>query len=259
MGNLLRRVGVVVALLFVWAGSAQAEVQIVGGERASIVAHPWVVYLTDPSGFQFCGGTLVAPAKVLTAAHCMGNQTVRSVRVVAGREDKRTKDGVVALVSDVWVHPSYAAADRGGDVAVLTLREALPYAPLPVAGVGDLGLYQAGTSASVFGWGRTGEQSDTSRYLLGASVPLGADASCLGAYPQFDPVEMVCAGYPKGGVDTCQGDSGGPLVAGGKLIGVTSWGEGCARAGKPGVYARVAAFEAVLAGPLVAPASVVTE
>jgi secreted trypsin-like serine protease len=74
---------------------------------------------------------------------------------------------------------------------------------------------------------------------MGATVPVMDDGHCENAYPQFDPDEMTCAGYPEGGVDTCQGDSGGPYVAGGKLIGITSWGEGCAREGRPGVYSEV--------------------
>jgi len=73
-------------------------------------------------------------------------------------------------------------------------------------------------------------------------VPVTSNAVCSDAYFEYDSSAHVCAGFPQGGVDTCQGDSGGPLVAGGKLIGITSWGAGCARAGFPGVYARVATY-----------------
>ena len=71
-------------------------------------------------------------------------------------------------------------------------------------------------------------------------MPITTDAYCANAYSNFDASTMVCAGYPQGGVDTCQGDSGGPLFAGGRVVGATSFGEGCARPDKPGVYARVA-------------------
>ncbi len=79
-------------------------------------------------------------------------------------------------------------------------------------------------------------------------MPITTDAYCAGAYSDFDPNSMVCAGFPQGGVDTCQGDSGGPMfgrdAAGAlKVVGATSYGEGCARPGKPGVYARVGGTE----------------
>jgi secreted trypsin-like serine protease len=75
-------------------------------------------------------------------------------------------------------------------------------------------------------------------------VPVTTDAYCAGAYGDFDARTMVCAGYPEGGVDTCQGDSGGPMFgrAGDgslRVVGTTSFGEGCARPNKPGVYGRV--------------------
>jgi secreted trypsin-like serine protease len=88
-----------------------------------------------------------------------------------------------------------------------------------------------------------------------AEVPITTDAYCASAYPtglseiandgQFDPATMLCAGYPQGGTDTCQGDSGGPLLAPEtdgtfRLVGATSFGSGCAQAGHPGVYARLA-------------------
>src|SRR5207249_7825654 len=99
-------------------------------------------------------------------------------------------------------------------------------------------------------WGRTRENGPTSRYLRAASVPIVADAACAGAYQPFSPTAMVCAGYPDGGVDACQGDSGGPMVVGTVLVGIASWGDGCARPGKYGVYTRVASYAALIARQL---------
>ncbi|SHG10050.1 S1 family peptidase [Streptoalloteichus hindustanus] len=222
---------------------------IVGGSRVSTSTYPWVVQLTTDSGFQFCGGTLVRPNKVVTAAHCTTGEAPSAIRVVAGRDDKRSSAGEVADVSDIWVHPRYGS-QAGNDVSVLTLDRELSYTPLPLASPEDTGLYEPGTNATILGWGLTREGGSPSRYLLGATVPLVADQKCSSTYPQYTARGEVCAGFPRGGTDTCQGDSGGPLVAGGKLIGVTSWGQGCARAGKPGVYARVAGHHAELSAQL---------
>ena len=76
------------------------------------------------------------------------------------------------------------------------------------------------------------------------------DDYCRTGDSEFDSKLLTCAGYDAGGVDTCQGDSGGPLVAGGKLIGVTSFGDGCARPGKPGYYVRIGAVADRLADQL---------
>jgi secreted trypsin-like serine protease len=91
----------------------------------------------------------------------------------------------------------------------------------------------------------TSEGGELPENLQEARVPITTDQFCAGAYSDFDPMTMVCAGFPEGGVDTCQGDSGGPMfgrTSAGELrvVGTTSFGEGCARPGKPGVYARVA-------------------
>src|SRR5690606_10876732 len=90
----------------------------------------------------------------------------------------------------------------------------------------------------------TSEGGSTSDELLTAEVPMVSDEDCSAAYgEEFNSEDMVCAGLlDEGGVDACQGDSGGPLVLDGKLAGMTSWGEGCARPGKPGVYGKLTTF-----------------
>ncbi|AOS62939.1 S1 family peptidase [Actinoalloteichus hymeniacidonis] len=220
------------------------ETRVIGGERASIDDYPFTVYLATPTGFQFCGGALVAPDKVATAAHCVEGSSASDVDVVAGREDKQGTDGDVVGVTDIWVHPDYVTVTSGEDVAVLTLETDLPYETIDLAPSADDALYTEGNEATILGWGTT-ETGSTSRYLLEAVAPLTSDATCSDAYGNsFGSDSMICAGYPEGGIDACQGDSGGPLVVDGVLVGLTSWGQGCAEAGYPGVYTRVGAYTA---------------
>jgi trypsin len=217
--------------------------QIVGGSRVSTDQYPFVVYLAKPNGFQFCGGTIVSDTKVVTAAHCVRDTAAPALRVVAGRDDKLGDgQGVEVAVAHVWVHPRFTDVHSGADIAVLTLAARVRYGPAAIARAGQAELYQPGTPGTILGWGRTAEGGATSRFLMGASVPMVADVDCARAYAAFAPSAMVCAGYREGGVDTCQGDSGGPLVVRGVLVGIASWGDGCARPGKYGVYTRVMTY-----------------
>ncbi|RRO16173.1 serine protease [Saccharopolyspora rhizosphaerae] len=225
---------------------------IVGGQAARIADHPYVVHLTDGQGNQFCGGTIGAANKVITAAHCVEGEQPTSVRVIAGREDKSSTEGVEAGVTGIWTHPNYQHANTGSDVAVLTLDKELSQAPLPVATPEDTAVYEPGRVATVLGWGATSEGGSSADVLQKAEVPLTSDDDCKQAYSQYDPQAMVCAGYAEGGVDACQGDSGGPLVVDGKLVGIVSTGNGCARPGNPGIYTRTSTYAADIQAQLAA-------
>jgi secreted trypsin-like serine protease len=218
--------------------------RIVGGNRASVSDYPYAVYLADRRGGQYCGAVIVSSTAVATAAHCAQALKRNDIRVVAGRQDKRVRDGLEVRVSRVWVSPDYnGVAEEGNDIAVLTVSGQLPYRPAKVADADDDDeLYQEGTRATVLGWGRIADGGARSDYLRKAEVPVLDDQTCDNAYSGFDQRSMLCAGYLEGGIDACQGDSGGPLVVGDTLIGIVSFGEGCAKRGKPGVYTRVSSF-----------------
>jgi len=216
--------------------------RIVGGDKASLADHPYAVYLTDAGGNQFCGAVIVSSTAVATAAHCAGAVAKQDIRVVAGREDKRTDDGDVLGVSKIWIGKGYNDPTQGDDIAVLTVRGQLGYRPAQLPESTDAASYREGTMATVLGWGRVADGGDRSDYLRSAQVPVVSDSACRSDYSVYDQKTMVCAGYPEGGKDACQGDSGGPLVVGDTLIGIVSFGDGCGKAGKPGVYTRVSTY-----------------
>ncbi|MGW2641170.1 S1 family peptidase [Streptomyces sp. NPDC001348] len=223
--------------------AAAAPEPVVGGTTTTTTTYPFMMQITDASGNQFCGGTLVAAKKVVTAAHCMVGESTGGVRVVGGRTYLNGTDGTVSKVSKIWINPDYTDATNGDDVAVLTLSTSMSYTPASYVSSSQTGVYAAGTTARILGWGTTSESGSSSNQLRTATVPVVSDSSCRSSYgSDFVQTDMVCAGYTSGGVDTCQGDSGGPLLIGGVLAGITSWGEGCAEAGYPGVYTRLTTF-----------------
>ncbi|MGW7433591.1 serine protease [Streptomyces sp. NPDC054861] len=245
---------------FALAAPATADSVVVGGQLTRIADAPWVVALSSRDRFggtragQFCGGVVVAPTRVLTAAHCLGRDVLggkpselADFKVIAGRSSLRGRDGHEVRISGTWVNPSYNAATNSGDLAVLSLETALPASyVIERARPGDTA-EAPGTEAEVFGWGDTTGNETYSSALRSARVQVLADSACTRSYSgvlgaAYRADTMLCAGDPQGGKDACQGDSGGPLVAQGRLIGLVSWGSGCGQAGSPGVYTRISAL-----------------
>jgi secreted trypsin-like serine protease len=269
--------------------AGRVQVRVVNGTQLTELQYeqhwPFLVALvssgasTNAAG-QFCGGSLVAPRVVVTAAHCTfadENDTVpihaADAVVVPGTATLSTTRGSGRIrVLDFKVHPGFNGTTLVNDVAVLKLASTppAPAAEVPLIQASEHALWGAdGTPANttsgaagaeVAGWGDLGENAGSYPTTAHwATINIADDATCAqNAAPGLgtdgvDTSTMLCAGIPNSapqgqptnGVDTCDGDSGGPLVMrdanGAHLVGITSWGDGCAR-NLYGAYTRVDAL-----------------
>ncbi len=242
---------VVVTWVVLAAVAVTPSSAVVGGSDAAPGEFPSVAEITF--GAFGCTGTLIDSTHVLSAGHC-GSATGAAVGSPLGWPtplidvrigSNKPGQGERVPVSRVTVSPAYLGLSDSNDLSILTLSRASVHAPTKVAGAAERSIWNPGVLATIAGWGALEEDGDFPDTLQKAQVPITTDAYCAQQYgSSFDPATMLCAGFPEGGVDTCQGDSGGPLFADSagvrRVVGVTSWGEGCAREDRPGVYARVA-------------------
>ena len=244
------------------AGITAPAHAIVGGSDASPGEYPFVAHVLIDRTFQ-CTGTLVAPTWIVTAAHCSSlvpggvvnvpigqpgqliEVSIGAHKTPSGAPISYTTDGEKRSVAQVYVSPGYTFGQSGYDVSLLKLGQASTKTPVQVAGPSEEGLWAPGTMATIAGFGRTSDGGEQPDVLQEAQVPIVTDAYAKAAYPDdFEPVTQIGAGYEQGGIDTCQGDSGGPLLVkttlgAWRLAGDTSYGDGCAKPGKPGIYGRV--------------------
>ena len=226
----------------------QVVARIVGGYEASPQTARWQVSLQDRNGQHFCGGSLISPRWVLTAAHCVPGARPEDVMVMHG-SNSLSAGGSKRGVSRIIVHENYRNVEAGDDIALVELDR-----PFPGAGTVQLQGPQLnrvfgppGACAMVTGWGDTQGRSGFPDLLQAVDVPVVDPAECERAYPGRISDGQVCAGYRQGTRDSCRGDSGGPLaVRGGPSewtqLGIVSWGEGCARPNSYGVYTRVSHY-----------------
>ncbi|XP_078600937.1 trypsin-3-like [Branchiostoma floridae x Branchiostoma japonicum] len=227
--------------------------RIVGGEEAKPGSWPWQVSVRYYTSYP-CGGSIIAPNWIVTAAHCFGGDTNPKpkdwkIRVGSHYKNKKDLNQPDLDVIKVIVHKQYNSRTVDNDIALMKLSSSITFddyaSPvcLPTVDAPD------GTMCYVTGWGDTkGTGSDD--VLRQAKVPVMSSKTCSSRsyYGGLVTHNMICAGYEQGGVDACQGDNGGPLVcdysSSGQwtLDGITSWGNGCAGEYKPGVYTRVSQY-----------------
>ncbi|XP_051273240.1 tissue-type plasminogen activator [Dicentrarchus labrax] len=234
--------------------SERRQNKIVGGSFTPIESHPWVAAIFKGKDF-LCGGSLISPCWVVTAAHCFSDSgSTRRVSVYLGKTAINETDAdneQSFAVEKLILHQKYNDTNYDNDIALLKIKGVNGRCAVKSPSTQTVCLpplhtqLPASFQCSVAGFGNERYFGSYSQYLKQGEVKLISQGDCGSKlhYENLITKNMLCAGSPDWSTDACKGDSGGPLVCemAGRmfLFGVVSWGEGCARKNKPGVYTQV--------------------
>nr|XP_015839971.1 PREDICTED: transmembrane protease serine 9 [Tribolium castaneum] len=236
---------IILALVITVNGAPHFDGRIVGGRTATIEEYPYQVSL-HYYGFHICGGSIISPVYVITAAHCTNGNFDMALTVRAG-SSAPNRGGQEITVKKVYQNPLFTVKTMDYDISVLHLFNSIDFSlsALPIGLAPRNYKVSLGTNVTVTGWGLLAEEGESPDQLQVVEIPYITNEKCQKAYEKEEMTiseRMLCAQAEFGGKDSCQGDSGGPLVADGLLVGIVSWGFGCARPEYPGVYSRISEF-----------------
>uniref|UniRef100_A0A182LYV2 Vitamin K-dependent protein C n=1 Tax=Anopheles culicifacies TaxID=139723 RepID=A0A182LYV2_9DIPT len=222
-------------------GRGKTSSRIVGGDAADVKEYPWIVMLMYRGAF-YCGGSLINDRYIVTAAHCVLSLTPQ--QLLAKLYNVEHAEMVTRTIVKLYGHERFSLDTFNNDIALVKLQQPVDagdtFVPICLPASGRT---FAGQNGTVIGWGKLANGS-LSKGLQKAVVPIISNTQCRKSSYRASRItdNMLCAGYAEGGRDACQGDSGGPLNVGDsnfrELVGIVSWGEGCARPNYPGVYTR---------------------
>ncbi|KAM4658958.1 coagulation factor IX-like isoform 1-T5 [Amazona ochrocephala] len=225
--------------------------RVTGGTLCHRGHCPWQVLIRNSKNIGFCGGSLISSRWVVTAAHCL--DLVRPHHVTIGDFDKYQREfkEQKIYVERSWTHPHYDSSNYNSDIALLYLSSAVVFNEyaipicLPSPSLATL-LSEEGRIGMVSGWGATHNRGSTLRFLMKVRLPIVNMETCQRSMDRLVTDNMFCAGHHTEVADACKGDSGGPFTVSHHntwfLLGIVSWGEGCAEKGKYGVYTRVSNY-----------------